>query len=89
MSQKDSELKKGFLALGVCLAMGALLASLVIARALERVKLSNQIVTVKGYAEQEITSDMAVWQCSFGVEAASLRDAYARLEKARGKVLKF
>src|SRR5574338_1565720 len=76
----------GFLALGVALAVGLVLAAWIVAASLERIKLAGDKITVKGYAEQKVVSDAGTWRGIVSARADDLPSAYARLERdsARG-----
>lgn len=79
----------GLAALGLFLALGLAYASHVVAGTLFAVKTESRTLEVKGYAERHIDSDWAVWSASFGVQGASLPEAYAELERQRDAVLAF
>jgi hypothetical protein len=55
----------------------------------EKVKLRDQVITVKGYAERPIVSDRATWSTGIVERQPDLKAAYARLETDRGDLLKF
>ena len=70
------------LLLGICLALGFTVGMQSVSRALVRMRQANTI-RVKGYAEQEITSDLAAWSCRITARAGDLTEAYKQLEQAR------
>ena len=80
---------KGLFLLGLMLALGLILSSLVGARSIVKVKLANQTVRVKGFAERGITSDWAVWVGSFSVRAPGLVEASEALEGDLARVQAF
>ncbi|MCD6404659.1 MAG: SIMPL domain-containing protein, partial [Planctomycetes bacterium] len=53
----------------------------------QHIKLANQTITVKGYAEKMITSDLGTWYGSFYTRADDLTAAYDKLEADGTKVL--
>ena len=59
------------------------------ARALVKVKLANQVISVKGFAERRITSDLAIWRGSFAVTSPSLTAGYQALEGDLAKVMAY
>jgi hypothetical protein len=61
------------------LALGLVVAAWIGARAAREVKLANQTIAVKGYAERRITSDQAVWTGRFGARAKALPAAYDKM----------
>ena len=76
----------GLLGLGVALALGLVVSSVIVTRALLEIKQESRALEVKGFAEQRIVSDYAVWQGSFTTRGAELRTAYAELSRHRGAV---
>lgn len=67
--------------LGITLALGLIISTLVISNTVTRVKLANQTITVKGYAERRIKSDLIIWKGFFTVRGAKLTEAYALLNR--------
>ena len=55
----------------------------------EKVKLRDQVITVKGYAERPIVSDRATWSTAIVERQPDLKAAYAKLEADRAALLKF
>lgn len=70
----------GLLWLGLALALGLIIASLLLSSALESIKSGEQTVTVKGYAEKNITSDLGVWNGYVSVRSYDLVSGYAKLQ---------
>ncbi len=58
-------------------------------KSFERVKLDEQTVTVKGYAELPITSDRAEWGTAIVERDADLTKAYLSLDEHRGRLLAY
>lgn len=74
---------------GAFVAFGFVIASLIIADAFRTVKTSNQFVTVKGYAEKEIMSDLAFWSCEFSVFDKDMVSSYNLLHEHQAKIVEF
>lgn len=70
----------GLLWLGLALALGLIISSLLLSSALESIKSGEQIVTVKGYAEKNITSDLGVWNGYVTVRSYDLVSGYSKLQ---------
>lgn len=64
------------LVIGVAIVIAAALG----ARALERVKASQQTITATGSARQQITSDLIIWRGYVAYQANDLQQAYADLK---------
>ena len=73
--ERNGQLFNAGFALGVALV----LASIVMAWALVRVKSSDQTVVVTGSARQRIKSDLVVWKAAVAYQAPQLSDAYQSL----------
>jgi hypothetical protein len=78
-----------FLALGVALALGLVLAAWIVASSLERIKLAGDKITVKGYAEEKVVSDAGTWRAIVSVRAPDLPAAYRKLEEDSVRVVKY
>jgi hypothetical protein len=86
-SSKDNRI--GFLWLGVSLAAGLIVASFILSGALVKIKNASQFVTVKGYAEKSITSDLGVWNGSVSVRGLELSGSYSKLQADVEKLVRF
>lgn len=78
-----------FLALGVALAIGLVLAAWIVASSLERIKLAGDKITVKGYAEEKVISDAGTWRASISVRGPDLSTAYGKLDADSARVVKY
>jgi len=78
-----------FLALGVALAVGLVLAAWIVASSLERIKLAGDKITVKGYAEEKVVSDAGTWRAIVSVRAPELSTAYGKLDADSARVVKY
>jgi uncharacterized protein len=77
------------LLLGGSLAAGLIVSTYLATRGLDRLRPLAQTISVKGYAEKQITSDLAVWTGSLAVSDLEMPTAYAKLEKARAETLAY
>lgn len=77
----------GLFVLGAVLAAGLIVASYIGAQALKEIKLAGQTMTVKGYAERKITSDLGIWRGSFAQVNLNLSNGYQALKLDLEKVL--
>ncbi len=82
----DSRTQSGLPALGLFLALGLIVSALLIGRSFEKVKSAGQTITVKGYAERRIESDVASWSGNVSARAPRLTDAYTQLSRDVDKV---
>jgi hypothetical protein len=81
MNNRSNGNRIGMLLLGLCLAIGLIVSAVIVTQALERIKLANEKITVKGFAEEIITSDVAVWRGKVVSRSENLQKAYERLER--------
>jgi hypothetical protein len=70
------------LVIGLAIVIAAALG----ARALERVKASQQTITVTGSARKQITSDLIIWRGYVAYQASDLQQAYADLKGGMAKL---
>ncbi|MEA3507518.1 MAG: SIMPL domain-containing protein [Synergistota bacterium] len=78
------------LGLAVCgglLALGLIFSSMVVSDTVKTVKLANQTILVKGFAQKPVTSDVAVWSGRFTASSRNLVAAYKKLQDDLEKVL--
>ncbi|TAN36021.1 MAG: SIMPL domain-containing protein [Verrucomicrobia bacterium] len=72
----------------VILALGMVVSAGVLSKFFVRVK-HEKPITVKGYAERDIASDIGSFACTCRVRGASLQEAYAKLQDSRNRVLDY
>lgn len=77
------------IAFALMLPMGVVLSTHLARRSFEKVKLRDQTITVKGYAERPIVSDLAQWSARVTARAPVMTDAAASLEQARAAMQAF
>jgi uncharacterized protein len=73
------------IALIIAIAIGALL----LGRSLERFNREDRSISVKGFAEREVKSDLAVWALKVSVPSESLSQGSNEIENARTKIITF
>ena len=89
MNEGRSNTWIGLTLLGICLAIGIIISSLLVAKTVEKVKIQNQRIQVKGFAEKIITSDLVAWQGRITTRSTDLVTAYSKLQKDLQKVLAY
>jgi hypothetical protein len=73
MKNQQGSSTTAFLLLGLALAAGLIVSSIVVSRSLERIKLAGDKITVKGYAEENVVSDVGTWRGTVTVRASDLQ----------------
>lgn len=75
--------------LGIALAIGLIVSAFIVSNTIKDVKTQNQTIEVKGYAEKEIRSDMAIWDATFQRFGFDQISAYYYMEEDLKKVKAF
>ena len=65
---------------GLILAVAMVFSTMVATGAWERARSAGNTISVKGYAERRITSDLAAWHGSVTARGPVLAETYAMLE---------
>ena len=86
-SSQQGQTTLGFLALGLALAVGLVLAAWIVAGSLERIKLAGDKIVVKGYAEEKIVSDAGSWRAIVTMRGSDLESAYRGLESNSARLV--
>lgn len=71
------------------LALGLVMAALVLGRAVRDFRMADRFVEVKGLAEREVMADLAIWPVSYMVTANTLEGLSAELERNDRAVLAY
>ncbi len=87
MTEKNSN--SGIIVLGVAIALGLVIAAFVMGGAVKDLKYANRFITVKGYAEKNITSDLGIWKCVLSITTADLPSGYDKIQSDLSKVISF
>lgn len=81
--EKENSLKNlQIFALGLCIAVGTVASSFIIARTMVSMKkFSTELISVTGSAEKKIVSDYITWKLSFSRRAPALTDTYKMVQQ--------
>lgn len=71
--------RHGLFGLGVTLSLGLIISTFLAAGTLQKVKLANQTILVKGCAERPIQSDLATWHATIWAQSEKADEAYRKL----------
>lgn len=74
---------------GCTMPLGVVISTNLARNSFEKVKLRDQTIRVKGYAEEPITSDRAEWSASIVVRNADRTEGYKKLETQRTRLVEF
>lgn len=75
--------------LGLIVAIGVIISTYMVTDVIRDVRLSHQIIKVRGYAEKAVVSDLAVWMIQLQIRAESAREGYPVIEEQKNHVLEF
>ncbi|TVS11749.1 MAG: DUF541 domain-containing protein [Wenzhouxiangella sp.] len=71
------------------LAVGLVLASVILGAAIRDFRISDRFVEVKGFAEREVMADLAIWPINFQLAGNSLDEVRAAMDSADESVIAF
>ena len=74
---------------GLILALGIIVSTYLITDMVRDVRLSHQIIKVRGYAEKTVSSDFASWTVELATSHPDLQSAYPIIEAHKAKTLTF
>lgn len=77
------------LALGAALGLGLLLAGFAVSKGLERFRMADRSITVKGLAERSVEADYATWTLAFRRGGNSFAEVQQSLKGDRDRVVAF
>lgn len=85
----DSQSPRGTMLSCALLSMGLILSAWVLGAQIKATRLSDRYVTVKGLAERQVKSDLAIWPINFKEAGDDLASVYAKTEADKNTVLQF
>ncbi|MGY6588736.1 MAG: SIMPL domain-containing protein [Wenzhouxiangella sp.] len=71
------------------LAIGLVIAALVIAGAIRDFRLADRFVEVKGFAEREVMADLAIWPIQYQLAGSSLDEVRESINQADEAIIAF
>ena len=80
---------KAIIPFGFLLALGLVISTYLVTDAIRDIRMSHQIIKVRGYAETPVESDLAMWRITIKAKCRDMEDAYSDLARHREKVLDF
>ena len=89
MNEPLRQHREGLSGLGFWIALGLVASAFVLKLGIVEIKSQDNEITVKGYAEKSIESDLAVWSARITARGAQLELAYTKLEGDRTRLLQF
>jgi hypothetical protein len=75
--------------MGGLLALGLVIAAVILGSAIRDFRISDRFVEVKGLAEREVPADLAIWPINYQIAANSLDELRDRMEAADESVVAF
>ena len=80
---------KALASLGAFLALGLIVSTFLATNAMRDIRMSHQIIKVRGYAEIPVDADLAMWGITIKAHDPAMTPAYQELAVGRTKVLAY
>ena len=80
---------KALIPLGFLLALGLVISTYLVTNVVRDILMANQIIKVRGYAEIEVESNLAIWHITVKAKDSNVAYAYPVLAAHREEVLTF
>ena len=77
------------LLLSIALVFGLALGSILLGRSIQRFHKEDRSISVKGFAEKEVKSDLAVWALKVSIPTDNLAGGSAEMENSKNKIITF
>ncbi len=74
---------------GLFIGLGVMGAGYFASKSLREIKLANQKITVKGYAQKDVLSDMAKWTGTITEQGISRQETYGKIQASKAKLIAF
>ena len=72
---------KAIIPFGFLLALGLVISTYLVTDAMRDIRMSHQIIKVRGYAEIQVESDLAIWSITVKARDRDMDDAYSDLAR--------
>jgi hypothetical protein len=89
MNSHDQLNRSGNVFFGVLIALGLILGGWVLGSQIKATRLSDRYVTVKGLAERNVKSDLAIWPIGYKEAGDDLSTLYSKSESDKNAILQF
>lgn len=80
---------KNSILLSIAFIAAVATGSLLLGRSIERFNKEDRSISVKGFAEQEVKADLAIWSLKVAVPSDNLIQGSAEIEAAKTKIITF
>lgn len=74
---------------GIVIAIGGIIATYLVTDVIRDVRMSHQIIKVRGYAEKNVTSDLVVWGITVKTRTKDIIEGYKVIESNQQEILSF
>ena len=85
----NSNIRASAFILGLLVAAGLALAGYFVSNTIYNGKLASNTVTVKGFAEQDVKADLALWQISYSITGGNLASLYNQSSASEKTITSF
>jgi uncharacterized protein len=80
---------KKVIILSIAVIIGLAVGSVILGRSLQRFRTQDRFISVKGFSEREVKSDLVVWTIKTRVANNDLGEGSKSIEEAKNKVIEF
>lgn len=87
MAEKNRTIAAGILGLFVALGLSG--AGYFVSTTIYKGRLASNTVTVRGFAEQDVKADLALWQIGYSLTGGNLAELYARSSASERMLVEF
>jgi uncharacterized protein len=89
MDEANASARGGTIPLGLLLALGLVVGGWILGVEIKAIRLSDRYVTVKGLAERDVKSDLAIWELGYKESGDDLEVLYTKTEADKKAILQF
>lgn len=89
MNETNAPARVGTIPLGLLLALGLVFGGWILGTEIKATRLSDRYVTVKGLAERDVKSDLAIWELGYKESGDELAALYTKTEVDKKAILQF
>src|SRR5580700_271089 len=89
MDNSNAPARSGTIPLGFLLAFGLVFGGWILGAEIKAIRLSDRYVTVKGLAERDVKSDLAIWELGYKESGDVLGVLYTKTEADKKSILQF
>lgn len=75
--------------LALSILLGLIIGSFTLGNSIKRFKKEDRYISVKGFSEQEVKSDLVIWSIKVKITTDDLKEGNSSIESSKNKVMQF